>query len=391
MAWRDLIGQEHIKETLRRVLASERVAHAYLFHGPAGVGKRAIAIEFAKMLQCERGDGEACDQCKACHKVNHMTHPDVQVLIPYPSDVDTSDVAARLLQIAEHPYKAVDFVRRPSLRNTSTASNKQVFYSVARINAELRRSMSFKPLEGRYKVVIMTDADMMRVAAANAFLKLLEEPGPQTLFILTTSRQDRLLPTILSRCQRMRFDLLDARDLELALVERDGIDTGHAAALARMANGSYTRALDLSENEDLMANRALVVEFMRLAYTLNIEKLSGQIEQLSRMGRERIKGILRLMMTWVRDLVLFQAMGNEAELVNVDQQDAIARFCNNVAYADLGALIRLIEEAIDLVERNVQLTLILTSLAHALSRAMKSTYDAGLYVPLVERTSLIVN
>ena len=197
MSWRNLIEQPRVVETLQRAVASRRVAHAYLFYGPDGVGKRAAALAFAQTLQCEQGGDDACGACRACDKVSRLIHPDVHVLLPHPSDADPADIAERLRRLAEHPYAAVDFVRRPSLKDATAASNKQAFYAVGRINAELRQSMSFRPMEGRYKVVIMTDADLMRIEAANAFLKLLEEPGPQTVFILTTSRPDRLLPTIL--------------------------------------------------------------------------------------------------------------------------------------------------------------------------------------------------
>ena len=384
MPWSDLIEQPRVVETLQRAVAGGRVAHAYLFYGPDGVGKRAVALEFARTLQCEQGRDEACGACQACDKVRRLIHPDVHVLLPYPSDTNPADVAARLQRMAEHPYAAVDFVRRPSLKDATVASNKQAFYAVGRINSELRQSMSFKPMEGRYKVVVMTDADLMRTEAANAFLKLLEEPGPQTVFVLTTSRPDRLLPTILSRCQRLRFAPLPAERIERALLERDGLEPGPAAALARMADGSYTRALDLAENEDLMTDRALVVELLRLSYTQRIDKLAALIEQIGRMGRERVKGILRLVLSWIRDLVLYRTMGAEAALVNVDQAEAIARFVGGVPHADLEAMILLVEEALELVERNVHLNLILTTLSQTLGRAMRAPHSGRLYVPLAD-------
>ena len=135
-------------------------------------------------------------RCLACTKVGRLLHPDVHVLLPAPKDADTDDLRARLETLAKNPYATVDFVRRPSLDDPAKTSNKQAFYPVARINDELRRAMSYRPVEGRYKVAIMTDADLLRTEAANAFLKLLEEPAPQTVFILITSRPDRLLPTI---------------------------------------------------------------------------------------------------------------------------------------------------------------------------------------------------
>ncbi|MGI9173802.1 MAG: ATP-binding protein [Rhodothermales bacterium] len=388
MAWSDLIDQQRATETLRRVVAGERVPHAFLFYGRDGVGKRAAALELAKTLQCERGTGEACGRCLACTKVGRLLHPDVHVLLPAPKDVDTDDLRARLETLAKNPYATVDFVRRPSLDDPAKTSNKQAFYPVARINDELRRAMSYRPVEGRYKVAIMTDADLLRTEAANAFLKLLEEPAPQTVFILITSRPDRLLPTILSRCQRFRFDVLPAEAIEAALVEREGARPDVAGTLARMADGSYSRALDLAQNEDLLADRQMVLNYFRMAYTgggpQHAAKLADAVEEMARLGRERLKSLLDLMLRWMRDLALYRVLGDEAPLVNVDQREAVERFCKNVPDADLEAMARLVEDAIELAERNVQLPLTLIVLADALGRAMRGQAPEHLYTPLAE-------
>ncbi len=388
MSWGLVLDQERVVDSLQRALANQRVAHAYLFYGPDGVGKRAVGLSFAQALQCSSSSAPPCGTCGACQKVQRLLHPDVHVLMPQPSDADENDVGARLQRLAEQPYAAVDFIRRPSLTDATKSSNKQAFYSVGRIHEDLRKPMSFRPLEGRYKVVILTDAELMRTEAANAFLKLLEEPGPQTVFVLTTSRPDRLLPTIVSRCQRLRFTSISVQAIEQALVERDGLAKDTASALARMADGSYMRALELSESADLVENRSLVIDFMRFAFQLGRGKNPELIDELSKYGRERVKGILRLMLGWIRDLLLYRTLGAEASLVNVDQQEAIHGFCKHVPHADLGALTDLVTEALELVERNVHLVLVLTTLAQTMGYAMKGPHDGRLYIPLSDSTEL---
>ncbi len=382
MPWSDLIEQTRVVDVLRRAISSERVAHAYLFHGPDGVGKTSTALAFAQALLCEQPGDDACGQCRACSKVQRLVHPDVQVLFPQPKDVKVEDVAERLKLLAANPYAAVDFVRRPFLDDATRSSNKQVQYHVQRVHDDLHRPMGLRPAEGRYKIAIVTDVHLMRKEAANAFLKLLEEPAPQTIFILTTSRVDRLLPTILSRCQQLRFELLDPHDIELALIERDSIEPERAAMLARMADGSYARALELSEGEDLQEHRATVVDYLRHSYSRNVRELTEIVDKMSAMSRERVKNLMPLLETWIRDLVLYRNLGDEAPLVNIDQQATIANFCNNLPGARLGDMVALVEEARGLVERNVNVGLLLMALSVQLAAAMRGEEASQLYVPL---------
>ena len=388
MGWSDVINQERVKDVLKRGIEQNRVAHAYLFYGPDGVGKRGVALAFAQSLQCEKQSGTACEECGPCRKVQRMVHPDVHVLFPYPSDATPQDIGERIKQLGEDPYTPVDYVRRPSLSDSSKVSNKQSIFTVARINQELRRAMSFKPVEGIYKVAILTNVEAMRQEAANAFLKLLEEPGPATVFILITERPDKVLPTILSRCQRLRFDMLHNRDIEQALKSRFELSSEQAGTLARMANGSFTRAIELADNEELVENRQLILDFFRYSFTQNTDKLSDIFDQVGAMGRERLKGFLHLMITWTRDLLLFNTMGDDSLLINLDQKESIERFCKNVPDANLDAMIYVIEQAIELVGRNVQIYLILVVLAEKLYHAMHGRHEDRLYIPLDESSSV---
>jgi DNA polymerase-3 subunit delta' len=341
----------------------------------------------ARALECTRNEAVPCEECADCRKTRRMVHPDVHVLFPYPKGTDEEDVAARIKRLGENPYAAVDYVRRPSLSDPTETSNKQVMYHISRVHEDLLRPMSYRPSEGAYKVAMITDVEHMNESAANGFLKLLEEPPPQTVFLLTTSRPEQLLPTIVSRCQRLRFDPLHVESIESALVEREEMDAGRAAMLARMADGSYTRALELAESDDLMTSRTLVIEFFRSAYvqTINARKvntLNDQINEITSQGRERTKSVLQLMLRWIRDLMLYRELGSDAPLVNVDQQEVIENFVGRVPDADLEAMIGLVEQAIHLAERNVRLSLVLTTLAHRLGAAMRGSSEHRLYVPM---------
>jgi DNA polymerase-3 subunit delta' len=388
MGWSRILDQHRVVDTLRRSLAQDRVAHAYLLHGPDGVGKRAVAHEMARALQCPEQQEEACEACPTCRKTRRMVHPDVHVHLPHPwsqeSDRDEEDMGKRIRRLGENPYAAVDYVRRPSLSDPSETSNQQVYYRIDQVRQDVIQPMSLARGEGKYKVNILIDAEKMREEAANAFLKLLEEPPPQTVFLLTTSRPEQLLPTILSRCQRLRFDPLLPETIEQALTDREGMAPEAASTLARMADGSYSRALELSENEALLTSRELVLDYFRAAYTQRVESLDRCVQELQKQGRERVKSVLRLMLRWIRDLLLYRTMGADAPLVNVDQQEAVARFCENLPEANLEAMAGLVEEAMELTERNVRVSLLLTALAQRLAQAMRGQAVEALYVPLPE-------
>lgn len=388
MAWDSVLNQKRVVQTLRRALVQDRVAHAYLLHGPDGVGKRAVAYEMARALQCPEESDEACDECSVCRKTRRMVHPDVHVHLPHPwsdeEDRDEEDLGKRIRRLGDNPYAAIDYVRRPSLSDPSETANQQVYYRINQVRQDLIQPMSLARGEGQYKVNILIDAEKMNEEAANAFLKLLEEPPPQTVFLLTTNRPDQLLPTILSRCQQLRFDPLVPETIEQALIEREDLDRDVASMLSRMADGSYSHALELNANQDLMTSRELVLDFFRAAYSQKVESLNRCVQELQNQGRERVKNVLRLMLRWVRDLILYRTRGEDAELVNVDQAEEIARFCNNLPDADLEGMVALVEEAIELAERNVRLSLVLTALAQGLARGMRGDEAGSLYVPLSE-------
>ncbi|MFT4604098.1 MAG: DNA polymerase-3 subunit delta', partial [Rhodothermales bacterium] len=176
MNWESVIGQERACSALKSAISRDRVAHAYLFHGPDGVGKRAAALVFAQTLLCT-AVSRPCGTCNACAKTARLIHPDLHVLIPQPNDAKATEVQERVRRLAEEPYATIDYLRRAKLNEPGSSSSKQIQYGVSRINDELRRIMSFRPVEGRYKIAILSDADLLRKEAANAFLKLLEEPS----------------------------------------------------------------------------------------------------------------------------------------------------------------------------------------------------------------------
>ncbi|WP_412062752.1 ATP-binding protein [Rubrivirga sp. IMCC45206] len=392
--WSRVIGQERATDLLAHALASGRVAHAYLLHGPAGTGKRAGALAFAQALLCERRgrpggpEGDACGTCLACTKAARLIHPDLHVYLPFPKtskgadkDDRPGDYPERLARLAAEPYAPVDYRQRGALDDDGP-SNKQVEHRKRPIDELLRREMTFVPAEGRHVVGVLTDADRIRTEAANSILKLLEEPGPDVVLLLTAERLDLVLPTILSRCQRVRFDPLPPETIEAALVSRSRVPADEAGVAARMADGSYTRALEVWGSPAVGGQRLLALEFVRAAFMGRPDKVAPVVQTATKLGREGLKSWLGLVSLWIRDLVLAQVGGPDAPIVNVDQAENVHKFVAALPNADLGAMADLVEQAADAIQANANGGLVLTTLALAMRDAMHGRSTGRLVQPL---------
>ena len=376
MALESIIGQDRVRTSLQRTLSSGRIAHAYLFHGPDGCGKAAAALAFARILQCEQPTGgDACGRCASCQKAARGMHPDIHVLMPVTKDTDDEERGRRIQLLYEDPYQPADLQSLPSLDGKSGSSNKQIIYSRDNVQQWLHRPMSYHRVEGQYRVAILLSADKMLEKGANAFLKLLEEPGERTVFLLLTDRVDHLLPTILSRCQQIRFDPLERSDIEQAMLTR-GATPALAAMLARMSGGSLRRAIALAGDEDMMAVRDDVMEFLRKSYQGKGDSVVSLADRMARPGREAVKFQLDLLLGVLRDMLLMQQSGDADLVVNIDQIEALQKFASNLPDARLDLMIRSVEQTMGLVERNVNVRLALVTLSRSLMAGMLGRPDA---------------
>lgn len=302
--------------------------------------------------------------------------------MPVTKDTDEEERGRRIQLLWEDPYQPADLQSLPSLDGKGAASNKQIIYSRENVVAWLQRPMSFHRVEGRYRVAILLRADKMREEAANAFLKLLEEPGSQSVFLLLTDRVDHLLPTILSRCQQIRFDPLAREEVELAMQQR-GMAPAQAATLARMSGGSLRQAIALSEDADMLAIRDDVLQYLRKSYQGKGDAVVAQVDQMARPGREAVKFQLDVLLGILRDMLLLQQSGDRDLVVNIDQIVSLMKFTNKLPDARLDLMIQSVEKTTRLVERNVNVRLALTTLSRSLQMGMHGAPDAAMSTDLV--------
>lgn len=307
MTFDTITGHKQQKNILLRALSSQHVAHAYLFSGPDGIGKRMIALAFARALLCE--NGTSCGGCSACIKVDHNNHPDIHLL-----NADDSSIK-------------IDQIRA------------------------LQQELSLRPLEGSYKICLIDGAEYFTIGAANALLKTLEEPQPGTLIILLTNRPEKMLPTIRSRCQHLPFSRLPKQQLAAILKQKLDLNDTEATVLAALSEGSFKKALGPNRELFLEKRGKLIQSLSALSAGSTIPTFSFA-DELD-MEKEILLDILDIFQSFYRDLLLLQHDRPLDELVNLDLIETLQRQKKTMTTASLLLKLKALESARFHLQRNV--------------------------------------
>lgn len=278
-------GQASVKKLLALALQRRQFSHAYLLEGPTDLGTEILARDFAAAILCT-GENPPCRQCSSCRHVAAGTHQEFRWIQPDNPDKDTS--------------LSVDTVR---------AMIKDIY---------------MKPYEGDWKVYLIPRGEIMTFQAQNALLKTLEEPPDHAVIILITSQPEQLLPTVLSRCQRASFRPVSREETAAWLQERFELTPGRARQLAAYANGAPEKARRLLENEAVRQQRE---QFFRLTDTLAQGKLGPLLEAGAFLQSDKHTAleIIHMWQEWFRDLQVIMLQGEEALLINQDQQDRLKK------------------------------------------------------------------
>lgn len=364
-----IVGQNRVKEELSSILESDRLAHAYLFSGPPGVGKKALALAFAEAVNGITNLNPPHPGATSAKRNWHI-HPDIHLFLPMPREHSETERLERIAMVAEDPYAVVDFGNRPG-SGGSDSKNRNAFYSTDYYHDFIRPSVLLSPNEGRRTVVVIANMELMRENVANAFLKLLEEPPPDVVFLLVTDRINQLLPTITSRCQLIRCQALSKADVKEALVSRDGHSDADADYLARITGGNYAlaRFLDMDQLKEI---RTDIVAFLRASYTLDPRPILDIAAKWSgTLNNEAQRSVLNLMEVFLRDLVQYRATGDVSFLTNADLADVITKFTGSLRDARLDDMVALIEEGRELFTVNIQTKVWYTVLAFRFSALMR--------------------
>ncbi len=307
MTFAHILGHERQKDILRRALSADRIAHAYLFEGPEGIGKRLMALALVRALFCAEGNG--CGDCIPCRKVDHQNHPDLHVL-------EAEGASIKIEQVRS-----------------------------------LQRQFSYRPMEAPKKVCIIEGAEKMLPAAGNALLKTLEEPSGDAILILLTAHPDQILDTIRSRCQRLPYSRISHDLLQRTLVERLGLDDTQGHLLAALSEGSFKKALGKDRDLYLERRKGLLKTLTALSAG-SINPLFDFAEDLAQ-EKELLPDILEVFQAFYRDVLLYMHGRPENELVNIDLLEKVRRVAQREDISSLLAKLGALSTARKHFDRNV--------------------------------------
>ena len=293
MSFKALVGNERNKEVLQRLFERKRLGATFIFSGPEGVGKRQFALTLAKSANCVHagsGSNDSCDECPSCHRVGLGTHSDVVTVRP-----------------------DGNFIKVGQAR-------------------ELARELHFRPREGTQRFFIIDEADRLREEAASALLKTLEEPPLTSTILLITSRPSSLLPTVLSRAQRITFSALSLREMEDYLIRTFRRPQDESSLLARLTEGriGQATAVDLAEYKKERRELIELLELLAGDDEVNAGphprrvRLMKAAEHFAKLDRPSFEKMLNMLTRLLRDLLIFAAGGPESEITNVDEQSRLA-------------------------------------------------------------------
>jgi len=330
-----VIGQDKILALLDHSLKQGNIAHAYLLVGPHHIGKKNLAINLAQALNCD-GPNPPCGQCNSCRRILEGKHADVACI---DLDYNSTDSDSRT-------KIGVDYVK------------------------ELQQFANLPPYEGKCKVLIIDEAEYLSIEAANRLLKILEEPPPKVVWLLLSAEESHLLPTVVSRCQRLELKPVPSEQIQEILTHSYNVDPLKAKFLARLSHGYLGWALSALTDDNLLQQRTQSIDRLSSLLTLGLEQRFAYAQELATLltqNRKSALEVMQLWLSWWHDLILIKGGCKEA-ITNVDYEAALKKQAKRLSLSevkDFTANLRLTEKEIS---QNVNARLALESLMLNLPR-----------------------
>lgn len=376
MDFKAVIGQEEVKRTLISEADGGRLPHALMLTGPEGCGKMPMALALARYLCCMNKSAEgqdACGTCLSCRQWEQLIHPDVHFVFPIVANkarkkenCDDWIPAWREMLLNNLYFTYTDWIQQMEVENS-----QPVIYT--RESDIIQRKLSLKSVQGGWRIVIIWLPEKMQEPGANKMLKLLEEPPAQTMFLLVSEEPQKVLGTILSRVQRINMPRLKDEEISQALHLRLGIETEESMMVARMANGSYSKALEtISEGDGSSELFQQFTSLMRLAWSRKVKEMKAWSEEMADWGRERQKDFLLYAQRMIRESFTANLQRAELNYMNREEQQFTSRFAPFVSERNAMGIMNELQEAQVHIEQNVNAKMVFFDLILQLTVLIKN-------------------
>ena len=371
MLFKDIIGQSRIKQQLITAVNENRVSHAQLFLGPEGCGNLAMALAFAQYINCEnKTEDDSCGKCSSCLKAQKFIHPDIHYTFPFIfSKEDKKELCADwLTEWREFLHKTPYGSYNEWIKSISS-DNKQGNINVKECSDLLRR-LSFKNFESPYKVQILWLPEFLG-NEGNRLLKIIEEPYDNTLFLLVAIDQERIINTIMSRVQIVKFNRLSDEQMVIALQSKFALEPYQAKKIAAMSEGNFNAAtLFVEIHEDL--NTAMVRDWMEAAYRKNIKSLFAWNDKFLKLGREQQKNFFQYCLHFFREILLIEAGAAEISKLTDEELKTAQGLGKTLGIDRITQILELFDKSIYFVERNVNARILITYISITLLKQFKT-------------------
>lgn len=314
--FRDIVGQDQIKEHLQNALMGKKVSHAYIINGEKSSGKEFIANVFAMSLQCEKEGAEPCQECRSCKQALSANQPDIiKVLHEKPGTISVDD-----------------------------------------IRAQINNDVAIKPYSSPYKVYIVNEAEKMTPQAQNALLKTLEEPPEYAVILLLTANVNSLLPTILSRCVVLNMKPVSDELVKKYLMEQLKVPDYKAEVCVAFARGNVGKAKSLASSEDFENVKNEALSLLKYIRDMELYEIVAAIKKISDYKLD-VNDYLDIMAIWYRDILLFKATKDANHLVFREEIQAIRKAAGRSSYEGIESVIKALDKAKSRLNANVNFEL----------------------------------
>jgi DNA polymerase-3 subunit delta' len=360
MLFSEVIGQDEVKNVMASNVKIGRISHAQLFVGNKGAGGLPLAIAYARYVLCgNRLEHDACGTCPSCLKINNLSHPDLHFSFPFPLTENkvTSDtfLSEWRTQLLTEPYFDLTHWQK-----RLDAGAKKPIIPVAEGESIIHK-MSLKSYEGGYKILIIWLPELMNVSTSNKLLKLLEEPPPNTLFLMVSHELDNLLTTIVSRVQIFKLAALSQTQIAQYLSSKYNAVSDVAEEIAHLSEGDLNEAIHLFEDSEgggVMITH--FIEWMRLCYQRDAVKAVEWVDKITKdLGREDQKNFLRYCLHMFRQCIVGNYTNGELVILTNEQRDFLVKFAPYINATNILPLVEAIEESIYFIDRNGSSKLVL--------------------------------